>query len=518
LPKRSGHTPVVLEVVLLVTLLDRTGLAQKGVAPPQPAIPGTSYTLCSLTNGFAESVVFGAVNVSGTFTQGAIPNTSSIVVSPNANAFNYTYSFAGPLNGPSGAGYVVTSQMHGVCDLAGCTPGSTSTGSASLKVTPNTGNGTAVLNFADSGEDFDGTATLVCQAVIPPPPNPQQPCPNVLVNPYPGDMPNAVNPPPAEIPSLDNLAQQMNATATPVYPNGSPYGLAAGAMACGYTNYNWQQLVTKYPTKPGCAFYSFNGSPALLAPPWSDPPQGGYYYPPTASNPNGTVLNPNNFPFYYDQSSGAAGLYALAAHETTNYLSFVDLPGCPALPPGTDMEFSTTLVGVLPNASPPIPNTVPLYTWTWKSTYTGYMQNIGSGGVTVTGVTLNQSPLEQGTGGVTVMSTNGVQLPTPVPSNQVTATASGLAYSRVSQTFNGTVTITNTSSAAISGPLQIVFFNLPATVTLVNATNDLSGTPYVTVPATAGIAPGASVTIAVQFSNPLDAIIGFTPAVYTGSF
>jgi hypothetical protein len=46
---------------------------------------------------------------------------------------------------------------------------------------------------------------------------------------------------------------------------------------------------------------------------------------------------------------------------------------------------------------------------------------------------------------------------------------------------------------------------------------DLSGTPYLTVPAAAGLAPGQSVTISVQFSNPSNATINFTPAIYSGS-
>ena len=47
-----------------------------------------------------------------------------------------------------------------------------------------------------------------------------------------------------------------------------------------------------------------------------------------------------------------------------------------------------------------------------------------------------------------------------LPPSEVATTASGLAYSRVSQTFNGTVTIKNISSSAINGPLQIVFTGL----------------------------------------------------------
>jgi hypothetical protein len=106
----------------------------------------------------------------------------------------------------------------------------------------------------------------------------------------------------------------------------------------------------------------------------------------------------------------------------------------------------------------------------------------------------------------------------PLPPSQVATTASGLAYSRVSQTFNGSLTLTNTSPSAISGPLQILFTGLTPGVTLVNATNTLAGTPYLTVPALAGLPPGQSVTLGVQFKNPSNAPITFTPAIYSGSF
>jgi len=101
--------------------------------------------------------------------------------------------------------------------------------------------------------------------------------------------------------------------------------------------------------------------------------------------------------------------------------------------------------------------------------------------------------------------------------SQVATTASGLTYSRVSQTFNGTVTLRNISSSALTGPLQILFTGMPPTVTLVNATGELSGTPYLTV-ATTGFASGQSVTVSVQFKNPSNATINLTPAIYSGSF
>jgi hypothetical protein len=78
------------------------------------------------------------------------------------------------------------------------------------------------------------------------------------------------------------------------------------------------------------------------------------------------------------------------------------------------------------------------------------------------------------------------------------------------------VTITNISGTAISGPVQIVFLGMPPNVALVNATANLSGTPYLTVPTVATLAPGQSVTVAVQFKNPLGATINLAPAIYSG--
>jgi hypothetical protein len=79
------------------------------------------------------------------------------------------------------------------------------------------------------------------------------------------------------------------------------------------------------------------------------------------------------------------------------------------------------------------------------------------------------------------------------------------------------VTVRNISSSTINGPLQSVFFGMPPNVTLANATSNLSGTPYLTVPAIASLAPGQSVTVNVQFKNPLNNVLNLTPVIYSGS-
>jgi hypothetical protein len=108
--------------------------------------------------------------------------------------------------------------------------------------------------------------------------------------------------------------------------------------------------------------------------------------------------------------------------------------------------------------------------------------------------------------------------PVIVPASQISVTASGLAFSRVTSTFKGTVTITNISGSTISGPFQVVLTSLTSGVTLVNATSTFGGDPFLTVPAAASLAPSQSATVSVQFSNPSSAKINFTPVIYSGSF
>ena len=99
---------------------------------------------------------------------------------------------------------------------------------------------------------------------------------------------------------------------------------------------------------------------------------------------------------------------------------------------------------------------------------------------------------------------------------QVSTTASGLLYSRVSKTFSGTVTITNTSGSTLNGPFQIVLTGLPSGVTLLNAVGTFDGSPYITVSST-GLAAGQSATVSVRFSDVSMTKITFTPVVYSGS-
>ena len=102
-------------------------------------------------------------------------------------------------------------------------------------------------------------------------------------------------------------------------------------------------------------------------------------------------------------------------------------------------------------------------------------------------------------------------------SNQVSVIASGLLFSRLTRTYNGTVTITNNSQQTISGPLQAVFQINTAGVTLANATGTFNGNQYITAN-TSSLAAGQSVTFQVRFNNPSNAVINSTVKTYSGTF
>jgi YVTN family beta-propeller protein len=177
---------------------------------------------------------------------------------------------------------------------------------------------------------------------------------------------------------------------------------------------------------------------------------------------------------------------------------------------------SPIAVGINPGGVAVTPDGTKVYVVNYLENLSG--ATVGSVSViaTATNTVTTTVPLGTGTAAFGIF----IQPLDIVSPNEVATTASGLAYSRVSRTFNGTVTITNISSSAISGPFQILFTALTAGVTLANATGNFSGSPYLTVPTAGGIAslmPGQSATVSVQFDDPSFAAIKFTPVIYSGS-
>ena len=110
---------------------------------------------------------------------------------------------------------------------------------------------------------------------------------------------------------------------------------------------------------------------------------------------------------------------------------------------------------------------------------------------------------------------------------QVNATTSNLVYSRATKQYTGNLTITN-NGPALTGNVDVALTNIIAGVadtaaiaqntgltvgvTLTNATGQNNGSPMIQI-STTGLASGASVTVPLNFSNPTNAQINFTPSV-----
>jgi Tol biopolymer transport system component len=93
-------------------------------------------------------------------------------------------------------------------------------------------------------------------------------------------------------------------------------------------------------------------------------------------------------------------------------------------------------------------------------------------------------------------------------------TGSGLIYNPQTQLFNGTISLTNTSSTPITGPEPVVLDRLPSGVTLADASGTTgTGAPYITDPAPT-IAPGQTSQVPVQFSNPGQMPFNYTVQVF----
>lgn len=94
---------------------------------------------------------------------------------------------------------------------------------------------------------------------------------------------------------------------------------------------------------------------------------------------------------------------------------------------------------------------------------------------------------------------------------------SGPTYNRSTGKYTGKATFTNKTGATINGPFHVTFSGLAAGITLDNASGQHNGVPYIT--ATPGsVAPGATVTVSMTFTNPAKAGISFSNAVYRGAF
>jgi polygalacturonase len=142
--------------------------------------------------------------------------------------------------------------------------------------------------------------------------------------------------------------------------------------------------------------------------------------------------------------------------------------------------------------------------------------------VTVTGTPGTSVPLDCSNAFVplgSVMSNSPIGIPPAPVYADVTASLkivqSGLTLNRTTGLMSGTVTLTNTSNAGISGTLLFRLDSLTTGVTLANSTGMQNGAPTITLP-TSSLPPGESVTVTTSFQNPNRLLISYTPKLLDG--
>lgn len=99
---------------------------------------------------------------------------------------------------------------------------------------------------------------------------------------------------------------------------------------------------------------------------------------------------------------------------------------------------------------------------------------------------------------------NGYSLAT-----QVTVGSTPFLYNHATQRYSTTVTVKNTGATTLANPL-LIFNNLPASISVYNA-GTVYGIPYISLGA---LTAGQSTSVVVQFVNPSNGPITFTPLVY----
>jgi hypothetical protein len=163
-----------------------------------------------------------------------------------------------------------------------------------------------------------------------------------------------------------------------------------------------------------------------------------------------------------------------------------------------------------------------------------YAATVGSGGVanplTVTAAVSATAPssVTNGAtasgGGEIVTSTPASDTDTVNPivnvSSQVQFNETGFSVNRLSKLWTSTITVANQGTATIAGPVQVVLNGLmPGAngITMSNNTGLRNGLYYITV-SPGSIAPGGSASVYIQFMNPNNALISFTPVTDSGTF
>ena len=89
-------------------------------------------------------------------------------------------------------------------------------------------------------------------------------------------------------------------------------------------------------------------------------------------------------------------------------------------------------------------------------------------------------------------------------SNDVSVTRGGFLYNFALKEFVEVLTITNTSSSALVGPLALQLTGLSSNATLVNANGSYQNDPYIDFQSSSGsLAAGQSITVTLYFKDPM---------------
>jgi uncharacterized cupredoxin-like copper-binding protein len=105
--------------------------------------------------------------------------------------------------------------------------------------------------------------------------------------------------------------------------------------------------------------------------------------------------------------------------------------------------------------------------------------------------------------------------------SSVAVTRGGIRYNFATGRFAQGVTITNMGTASIGGPVSLVVDNLSSNASLYSPTGSTGcaaplGSPYVTV-STSDLAPGASASTTLQFTDPTKTAVTYNTRVLAGA-
>lgn len=220
----------------------------------------------------------------------------------------------------------------------------------------------------------------------------------------------------------------------------------------------------------------------------------------SSTAPSGNV-NPTTTTTYSVQGSNAYG-----SGNTSSVTVTVNQPAVPVC----SLTASPTTINLGESSDLTSSCTPAATSYAW--TNTGFNSAASGGSVSPTATT-NYSVIGHNTAGdgTSASATVTVRALTEV-TNGTRLNASALSLNRATGKYSGTITVTNTGSTALTGPVY-VFFTLPQGVTL-PALATSGGLPYLSI--AGGLAAGATTNpVTITFTNPTNTRIAYTTRRYT---